>query len=244
MAGSRALRKYKDSNKKQAPVLSPKQLKRLLYVAGDTRNPERNRLIVWLLFAAGFRISEVAQIEIKDVLWKSGKIRDKVVIPAKYCKSNKAGHVFFYHTKLIAALEAYLAHRLERKHLVSGLADYQGLKPDSKLILSEHKRPYALKRKRRTKSDGTEVDHWACDTLQDMVTKWGREAGIAGFTTHSGRRTFATRLSGKGATEEFLCAVLRHSTDDMPYEYIDPDFLAIKRSLRQIYGFEGGNSAA
>jgi integrase len=90
-------------------------LKRLLYVAGDTRNPARNQLIVWLLFGAGFRITEVTAIEIKDVIWKSWKLKNNVIIPAKYCKNNKAGHVFFYHNKLLAALERYIQSRVTNR---------------------------------------------------------------------------------------------------------------------------------
>ena len=89
------LRRYTEADTKKAPVLTPKQFDRLLYVARQTRNPERNELIVWLLFAAGMRITEVAQLAIKDVLFKSGAIRGEIVVPAKIAKNGKAGHAFF-----------------------------------------------------------------------------------------------------------------------------------------------------
>ena len=82
MPRTRAIRRLNSIAKKKAPVLDAKQLKRLLYVASDRRNLERNRLIVLLLFCSGFRITETAVIEIKDVLWKSGKLRNIAVIPA------------------------------------------------------------------------------------------------------------------------------------------------------------------
>lgn len=185
MARPRPIRRLNSGGKKKAPVLSPKQLKRLLYVAGDTRNPERNQLIVWLLFGAGFRITEVAAIEIKDVLWKSGKLKNNVIIPAKYCKNNKAGHVFFYHKKLLAALERYIKLRVDCRLMMGDSDDYRGLKKDSKVVLSENKREYSLKKKIRIDKDDNEKIYFACDTLQTMVTKWGREAGIEKFTTHS-----------------------------------------------------------
>ena len=95
--------------------------------------------------------------------------------------------------------------------------------------------PYALKRKSRVSSNGEEVEHWACDTLQDVVSKWGRAAGIFGFTTHSGRRTLATRAARNGASEEQLCALLRHTADDQPYGYIDADISGIRRVLEKLY---------
>ena len=234
MAKTRAIRRLTETGKKKAPVVTPRELKRLLYVARDTRNPERNELIVWLLFAAAFRITEVAVIEIKDVLWKSGKVRNQVIIPAKYSKNGKAGHVFFYHRKLLKALEEYLNLRVEKKLLAVDSTAYRGLKKDSKLILSDYRRPYSLKRKLRKRTDGTTAESWACDTLQEAVTKWGRKAGIVGFTTHSGRRTLATRIAREGGSEELLCALLRHTSDDMPYEYIDPDYTGIRKALEEL----------
>lgn len=235
MPTARAVRRYRESSKKKAPILTPKQLKRLLYVAGDTRNPERNQLIVWLLFGAGLRISEVAVIEIKDVIWKSGKLKNEIIIPAKHCKNNKAGHVFFYHKKLLSALEQYVDHRVKNRLMMGDNDEFRGLRKDSKLILSENKRPYSLKKKVRVNKDKQEEIYWACDTLQGVVTKWGREAGVERFTTHSGRRTLATRAARRGASESELCALLRHETDDQPYEYIEPDYAGIRATLEALY---------
>ncbi len=235
MGTPRAIRRLNLDSKKMAPVLSPKQLKRLLYVAEQTRNPERNQLIVWLLFASGFRITEVAVIEIKDVLWDDGCLRKDVIIPAKYCKNNKAGHVFFYHNKLRAALERYIKYRVANHLMMGDGENYRGLRKDSKVILSENKRPYSLKQKKRVNSEGGKEVYWACDTLQTMVTKWGRDAGIEGFTTHSGRRTLATRIALSGGSDDVLCMLLRHESGDQLYEYIDTDLAGIRRTLRAMY---------
>ena len=185
MARPRVIRRLSDNRKKKAPVVTPAQLKRLLFVASQTRNPERNELIVWLLFGAGFRISEVAQIEPTTVLFKDGSIRETGLIPSKYCKNNKAGHVFFYNRKLRAALASYIEFRVYKRLMVVDSKDYRGLKKDAALILSENKRPYSLKKKVRKNKDNIEVVYWACDTLQAMVTKWGLEAGIDNFSCHS-----------------------------------------------------------
>ena len=229
------LHRYAEADTKKAPVLTPKQFDRLLYVARQTRNPERNELIVWLLFAAGLRITEVAQRKINDVLFKSGAIRTEIIVPAKISKNGKAGHAFFYHPKLRSALDRYLSIRVERDIQRGKKDEFLGLRRDSVLILSELGSPYSLKIKRRVNSSGEEVNHLACDTLQEVVSKWGREAGIVGFTTHSGRRTLATRAARNGASEEQLCALLRHTADDQPYGYIDADISGIRRVLEKLY---------
>ena len=168
-------------------------------------------------------------------MWKSGKLKNNVIIPAKYCKNNKAGHVFFYHKKLLASLERYIQFRVDNRLMMDDSDDYRGLRKDSKVILSENKRPYSLKQKKRINSSGDEEIYWACDTLQTMATKWGREAGIEKFTTHSGRRTMATRVARSGGNDDLLCMLLRHESDNMPYEYIDADIAGIRRTLEALY---------
>lgn len=238
MPRPRSIRRLGDKRTKKAPVVTPKQFKRLLFVARQTRNPERNELIVWLLFGAGFRISEVAQIEPPVVLWKSGEIRETGIIPAKYCKNNKAGHVFFYNRGLRKAIQNYIELRVEKRQMVVDADEYCGLKKDSALILSENKRPYSLKKKVRTNKDGEKVEYWACDTLQDMVAKWGSEAGIKGFTSHSGRRTMATRLARTGHDEEVIAMFMRHESDNQPYEYIDADYAGLRKTVETIYSLD------
>ena len=238
MARPRSIRRLGDNRTKKAPVLTPKQFKRLLFVARQTRNPERNELIIWFLFGAGFRISEVAQIEPPVVLWKSGKIRETGIIPSKYCKNGRPGHVFFYNRGLKKAIQRYVDLRVEKRHGVVESSDYCGLKKNSALILSENKRPYSLKKKIRTNKDGEKVEYWACDTLQDMVAKWGADAGIKGFSSHSGRRTLATRLARAGYDEELIAMFLRHESDSQPYEYIDADFAGLRKTITDMFSMD------
>jgi integrase len=82
----------------------------------------------------------------------------------------------------------------------------------------------SLKNKKRKDAEGKIREYWAADSLQEVVSMWGKEAGIDGFSSHSGRRTFCTLLSNKsGVSEEMLCALMRHESDQMPYEYFDFD---------------------
>lgn len=71
---------------------------------------------------------------------------------------------------------------------MGGKPKYRGLKKNSKLILSENRRPYSLKQKKRIEKDGSEGFYWACDTSQNTMIKWGCEVGIPNFTTHSGMK--------------------------------------------------------
>jgi integrase len=139
---------------------------------------------------------------------------------------------------MVAALNRYIDVRAENKLMMGDTSEYRGLRKDSKLILSENKRPYSLKRKERKNKAGEIEVYWFCDTLQDFVSKWGRKAGISEYTTHSGRRTFATRAARRGSDEKTLCALLRHETEDQPYEYIDADLAGIRKTLESMYAID------
>lgn len=237
MATKRPVRRLTESGPTKAKVLTPRELKKLLFVSSLTRNPERNALIIWLLFGAGFRITEVACITVQDVLLKSGKAKTDVLISAKYTKNGEAGHVFLHNRKLQEALDAYLQVRSSKRQRASDdPSSYRGLQSRSPLILSENGTGYSLKKKRRINADGEETEYWAADTLQELVSRWGKEAGIKGFKTHSGRRTLATRLSKTpGVDEQKICALMRHKSDDMPYEYIDVDEGYIAKTIEKMY---------
>jgi integrase len=220
----RPIKRLIDDDIKKARVVQPKDFKKLIFIIELTRNPERNKVILFLLFMTGFRVTEVACIRIKDVLWPNGNIRDEARIPAKYTKTGTAGHVFFYNRKLVKAIDEYLFKRIEKKQRLGSSNEYRGLDPESPLVLSEKGTGYSLKKKKRTDKDGNVREYWAADTLQEVVGMWGKEAGIEGFSSHSGRRTFCTKLTNKSdVSEEMLCALLRHETDNMPYVYFDFD---------------------
>lgn len=65
--------------------------------------------------------------------------------------------------------------------------------------------------KRRINHAGEQVDYAACDALQAHVTKLYRDAGLRGCSSHSGRRTMASRLLGQGHDLETLQLMLGHA---------------------------------
>jgi len=64
--------------------------------------------------------------------------------------------------------------------------------------------------KRRADAQGKWTDYWAAGSLQSYVTGLYRAAGTNNGTSHSGRRTFATRLLSNGATIEQVQLLLGH----------------------------------
>lgn len=81
--------------------------------------------------------------------------------------------------------------------------EYRGLMPRTRLILTQKGGAFELSVKRRLSSEGESVEYLAADSLQSYVTSLYRAAGLgAGYSSHSGRRTFATRLVANGHSLE------------------------------------------
>jgi hypothetical protein len=169
--------------------------KRIIYWAKEERNPERNELIVFMQLN-GFRITETATIHVKCLMWPSGLCRDEIIIPAKFCKNNKANHALFVNRRLKTAADQYVEVRLKRKHMITNDKNsYRGLNPESSLVLAEGDKRYSLKVKRRTSVEGKVVDYWIADTLQEAFTIWCNNAGLGGeLSSHWTKDASATGL--------------------------------------------------
>lgn len=99
----------------QATTLQPGQIRHLLRVtAATSRHPERDTLVLLLGLTAGKRVTEIAQIEVQDVLFPSGALRDEVSPRAAITKGCRPRCIYLSHAKAIDALDGYLGYRVER----------------------------------------------------------------------------------------------------------------------------------
>jgi integrase/recombinase XerD len=217
----------------QAAVLKPGQYRHLLRVTNAvSRDPERDTLVLLLGIHTGMRVSEIAQIAVGDVLFPSGTIRAEVSLRAAITKGCRQRCIYPTNRELLAALDAYLALRIERRWRMSDdPKQYRGLRPDSKLVLTFKGYKYSMNCKRRINQAGEQVDYAACDALQAHVSKLYRDAGIKGGSSHSGRRTMASRLLGQGHSLETLQLMLGHAELD----HVDPYLQVDKKKLRQAF---------
>ncbi|MFM0158544.1 MULTISPECIES: site-specific integrase [Paraburkholderia] len=179
---------------KRAKVLTPAKFRHLLRVTEATsRFPERDALILLLGVTCGMRVTEIARIEIRDVLTKSGARREEVSLRGSITKGCRPRCVYLAHERTIAAFDCYIEWRYRRG---AGAAldrrEYRGLMPHTRLILTQKGSAFELSVKRRVNFVGETVEYLAADSLQSYVTGLYRAAGLgAGHSSHSGRRTFA-----------------------------------------------------
>ena len=217
----------------QAAVLKPGQYRHFLRVTRATsRDPERDILVLLLGIHTGMRVSEIAQIEVGDVLFPSGAIRSEVSLRAAITKGLRQRCIYPTNRDLVAAINDYLAVRTARRWRMSDdPTRYRGLRPDSTLVLTFKGYRYFMNTKRRINEAGEQVDYTACDALQAHVTKLYRDAGIKGGSSHSGRRTMASRLLANGVELATVQLMLGHAELD----HVDPYLEIDRRKLRQAF---------
>ncbi|MGE8450316.1 MAG: tyrosine-type recombinase/integrase [Pseudomonadales bacterium] len=116
---------------KRAKTLKPSQIRHLLRVTEATsRHPERDVLILLLGFTCGMRVSEIARIEVADVLQPPGQIREEVTLRASITKGCRQRCIYLSHPKTVAALERYIELRWENdKGAAMDRRMYRGLMP-------------------------------------------------------------------------------------------------------------------
>jgi integrase/recombinase XerD len=67
--------------------------------------------------------------------------------------------------------------------------------------------------------------------LSDLVGK-----AVDGGSSHSGRRTFATRLADRGVDLDYIKYLLGHKTKQQSLAYIESNTKRLRNILKGIYG--------
>ena len=209
---------------KRAKVLTPAKFAHLLRVTEATsRFPERDALILLLGVTCGMRVTEIARLEVHHTLSKSGSRFEEIGLPGSITKGCRPRSIFLSHAKAIDAFDRYVEWRYRRGLGVAlDRREYRGLMPDTRLVVTQKGGPFELSVKRRINVEGEPVEYLAADSLQTYVTDLYRRAGLGhGFSTHSGRRTFASRLVSQGQSLETVQLLLGHAHLDHVAPYLE-----------------------
>lgn len=106
--------------------LRPGQFKHLIRVASVTgRLPERDVALLWLTHPTDIRVTELAMLEVADVLYPSGAIKPEVYLRADITKGCRPRNIYLTHAKCLAALDAWLLEQQTVEH--EALISYRGL---------------------------------------------------------------------------------------------------------------------
>lgn len=164
------------------------------------------------------------------MLYPSGAIRPEVYLRAEITKGCRPRNVYLTHAKCLVAIEAWIAVRLARGWGLSGGAEYRGLRPDSRLVMTHKGQAFELAFKRRELDSGPEV-YRACDALQQTISRLYRQSGIKLGSSHSGRRSLAARVLAATGDVETVQAILGHQHLDHSKPYMEVSQETIRRAF-------------
>ena len=189
-----------------------------------SRYPERDVLVLMLGHHCGMRITEISRLTVADVMHASGKLRSEISMREAITKGCRQRCAYLVSKHAIQAVETYLQYRIERGiGTVLGNEPFRGLLPHQPLIYSSRGDGMSQNTKRRVLETGERRDYKACDSLQAHVTKLYQRAGIKGGSSHSGRRTFASKVLSTTGDMDTVAQLLGHSSIDCSQRYVDVD---------------------
>jgi integrase/recombinase XerD len=150
----------------------------------------RNRVMLIMTVAAGLRVSEVAGLTLGDVLDSTGEVRAEVYLAAHRVKHGNARTIYI-NSRLRQELTDYISTRSSK---------------DASLpLFPTHRGP------RR---------HFSPNTLSQHFHWMYKRAGIRGASSHSGRKTFLTRLASQGVSVFVLASLAGHKCISTTQRYI------------------------
>jgi len=180
----------------KAPVVEDAQMRHAMKVAAVTgQTPARDVALLAVLYGTGLTATELAQLEVADVLDESGDYRRQSEVRASIAFNGRPRIVFWTNTRVRDALDAYFAERTRLQHGVTAWrSQWRGLVHLGPVFLTNDGRPFTLTT-RRTAAGNTSR---SCESLTQTIRKLHDQAGIEGAGATSARRTFAVRLKRSG----------------------------------------------
>lgn len=189
---------------KQAPVLTERDVKRVLQHCTHTAFPARNRCVFMLGYLSGMRIGEIAALKVSDVLTAESEVRSAIQLTAAQTKGREARTVLL-NAQLRAELSVYLSKL--------PAAEKDGAMP---LVLNKLGRAFSA------------------NGLCQLMLKLYDAAGLDRATSHSTRRTFITTLAHKGVNVRVLAELAGHKTIATTQRYIELNENVLRAAIELI----------
>jgi integrase/recombinase XerD len=185
---------------RQAQTLEKRQLARLLEHVDRGRTAARDRVIVLLSYKAGLRAIEIGGVRWRMVTTAAGAIADLLALENEATKGGRSGRAIPLAGELREALDTL-------RFWAINTGTFRG---DAFVC-----------RFRKGSSDRAT----RADTVRKLFERWYRALGFHGCSSHSGRRTFATRglrhLGKTGASSRDLQQLTGHKRLATLEGYVD-----------------------
>lgn len=191
----------------QAKIISPGDFRQLLKIVVAGNHGLRNKTILILSHYLGLRASEIAALNINDVMNEHGSIKSELSLLAAYTKGNIHRDIPLEHSKVKNALAEWINYR--KCNEISFVTTSPLFKSQKNLRFS-------------------------ANSMVHTINKLYQENGYRGCSSHTGRRTLITRLAQKGVDLNSIRVIAGHKSITTTQRYIenDPNRLAeIMRNL-------------
>ena len=197
----------------QARVLTERELRKVLNFCNTQPHATRNRTMLLCTHMAGMRVGEVAALTVSDVLAMDGTVKEEIALSAQQTKGNRARTVLVP-KKLRDELTSYL----QQRYGISNL-----------LAVTQTDTQRALFPTQKNPKRG-----FTANTLCQLFHKIYKDSQMYGATSHSGRRTFITKLADKGVGVRVLMALAGHKSIATTQRYIELNPTIMKAAVELI----------
>jgi integrase/recombinase XerD len=197
----------------QARVLTERELRKVLNFCNTQPHATRNRTMLLCTHMAGMRVGEVAALTVSDVLAMDGTVKEEIALSAQQTKGNKARTVLVP-KKLRDELTCYLQQRYGISNLLA-------------VTQTDTQRALFPTQKNPTRG-------FTANTLCQLFHKIYKDSQMYGATSHSGRRTFITKLADKGVGVRVLMALAGHKSIATTQRYIELNPTIMKAAVELI----------
>ena len=194
----------------KAPVIEDTQIRHAFKVAAVTgQTPVRDVALLHVLYGTGMTATEVAQIEVADVLDERGEFRRESEVRAAISFNGRQRPVYWTNGRVCGALGAYFTERSRLGHGVTRWrSQWRGLVQLGPAFLTSDGRPFTL----TTRKTGAGNLSRSCESLTQVIRKLHEQAGIEAAGATAARRTFGVRLHRKGYDLRHIREVLGLAT--------------------------------
>lgn len=205
----------------KAVYITNNQRKNLFMVTGVcSNNPYRDQALLALVLGTPMKVIELARLTVADVLAENGKyLRDSTMRP-ELAFNGKPRPLSWESKRMRYYLDCCFINRLDcSQGITTMLGAYNGLDPESPVILTDDGKPFPLDRRKTPKGTIT----YTCSSMTRLISKRMSEAGIEGGTAESGRRTFAVNLQRQGFSIAVIHRLLGNANLKTTRRLLDSD---------------------